>query len=122
MKQLGAAGLQDGGLTEDSRALMISGSVEEFERIDWAGAAPSWVSIVAGVTLPVFTVVGLALLIDFSVCWIFEKWVGHLWTAPIWLRVTMVLPLALAAAIAFAKFFSQISIANWTVTKSKEVL
>jgi hypothetical protein len=122
MKQPGAAGLEDGGLTEDSRALMISGSVEEFERIDWAGAAPSWVSIIAGVTLPVFTVVGLALLIDFSVCWIFDQWVGHLWTAPIWLRVTMVLPLALAAAIAFAKFFSQISIANWTVTKSKEVL
>ena len=122
MKQLGAAGLQDGGIIEDSRALVISGSVEEFERIDWAGAAPSWVSIVVGVTLPVFAVVGLAFLIDFSVCLIIEQWIGHLWTVSMWLRVTMVLPLALAAAIAFAKLFSQISIANWTVTKSKEVL
>lgn len=94
----------------------------EFGRIDWAAAAPSWTSLVAGIVLPAVAVIAFVALIELTLCWAFERWIGHLWTLPLWLVATMMLPLSLFGAIIFARLSLQISGVSSTVTKSKEIL
>ncbi len=107
--------------SRSSPTLQNYGSDAEFGRIDWAAAAPGWASIVVGAFLPALAVVALIFLIDVVLCWLFERWIGHFWTIPLWLVATMVFPFALVGAIALARVLMQISSANW-ITKSKEFI
>ncbi len=116
--------MPDQRFVEDSRSsstLENYGSYAELERIDWAAAAPSWASIVVGAILPALAVFVLSFLIDVVLCWLFERWIGHSWTIPLWLVATTVFPFAVVGAIALARLSLQISSVEW-ITKSKEVL
>jgi hypothetical protein len=125
--RLGQSGtsVPDERLLENSHfsAILESGRpFESFERIDWAAAAPSWISIVGGIIFPFAAVVTLISFSYAALSWVFERWVGHFWTVPFWLFMTMVVPLALVAAFAFAKLLLRISKVDFVITKSKEVL
>jgi hypothetical protein len=119
------ADMPDGSVGKDSHSSVISeehGSYEEFGRIDWAAAAPSWASIVGGVMLPIVAVAALIFLVDVALCWAFEQWIGHFRTLPFWLLAALAFPIALVGTVALGKLFLQISIVDQTITRSKEIL
>src|SRR5258708_4450045 len=72
---------------------------EEFEPVDWAAAAPSWGSMIAGVVLPVLGVIAVSIMIDVVFCWAFQQWIAPAWQTPLWLMATMAFPVALVGVV-----------------------
>jgi hypothetical protein len=124
---LKVADLLDGSPGEVTRSSVISESYhsyEQFDRIDWVAATPSWSSIVVGAVLPVFAIVALAFTIDAILCLAFEQWIGHFWTIPRWLVATMAFPLALVGTVTLAKLLMKNSTADpgeYQVKKSSSI-
>ena len=81
---------------------------EQFDRIDWVAATPSWSSIVVGVILPVLAIVALTLTIDAVLVLAFERWMGHFLAIPLWLVMTVAFPLALIGTVAVTKLLIKI--------------
>ena len=46
-----------------------------FDGIDWSAAAPGWLSIFAGLFLPLLALALLVVSIDLALVWLFERWI-----------------------------------------------
>ena len=102
-----AQSLRGDGLGKESRFSAISdrggGSVLDFDGIDWSGAAPTWISMIGGVFLPILAAVALVILFDIAFCGLFERWIGHPWSSAQWMVAMIMLPFALVSAFICAK-------------------
>lgn len=75
-----------------------------FDGIDWSKATPSWVSMFAGLVLPLLALALLVASIDLAFGWLFERWVGSSSMSPVLLATIMFLP-ALLSAFCCCKLF-----------------
>jgi hypothetical protein len=121
-QQVATDEVTSGGLGEKPTSATPSAgdrSYEDSGPIDWAAAAPSWASMIAGAISPLVAFVALIFGIYFILNRVVERWIGY-GSVPFWLIATLAFPLALLGTIAFAKVVLQSSRVD-RITKSKEV-
>ena len=76
---------------------------DQVDGIDWAKAAPGWVSMFTGLVLPLLGFVLLVGSIDLTLSWLVERWA--LSGMSQLLRAVVMLPLALILAFGCCKLF-----------------
>ena len=89
----------------------------EFDGIDWSKAAPGWVSMFAGLFLPLLALALLVVSIDLALGWLFEGWAGPSGMSPLLLAAIM-FPPALISAFGCCKLFLYLKDAMRTAARS----
>jgi hypothetical protein len=102
----GAARPRNAGLGDDTNLEDLSEggrTAEHFDGIDWSAAAPSWISMIAGLFMPSLALAALVILIDVVLCRLIQRWTDHLWGGAPWLLSIMIFPAALMCAVCCGK-------------------
>ena len=102
-KPLGSGDVGLGG-NSDLAGLTARPRHDQFDGIDWSGAAPGWGAILTGLVLPLLGFVLMTLCIDLGLTWLAGRWAGAVSASPLLLAAIM-LPASLVIAFGGCKLF-----------------
>ena len=116
-KPLGSGDVGLGG-NSDLAGVTAGPRHDQFDGIDWSGAAPSWVSMFTGLVLPLLGFALLTVCIDLGLSWLAGRWAGAASASPLLLAAVM-FPPALIIAFGGCKLFLRLKDAKAAVRSAE---
>ena len=92
----------------------------EFDGIDWSAAAPSWLSLFAGLILPLLALALLVVSVDLALVWLFERWIDPSSNMSPLLLAAIMFPPALMSVFCGFKLFLHFRDARTTAARSRK--
>jgi len=92
---------------------------DQFDGIDWSGAAPGWGSMFAGLVVPLLGFALMTVCIDLGLIWLAGRWAGAASASPLLLAAIM-FPAALVIALGCCKLVVHLKDAAKTAVRSAE--
>jgi len=92
----------------------------EFDGVDWSAAAPGWLSMFAGLFVPLLGLALLVVSIDLALVWLFERWIDPASSMSLLLLAAIMFPPALMSVFCGFMLFLHFRDARKTAARSRK--